>query len=167
MSCDYRIMVDSDRAKIGLNAALLGIKAPFWFRDTMINTIGYRETERALQTARIFTPKQALELGLVDELVATPDELLARAKERMKEWTRIPGRIPAIRSPSRSSRSLIYLSKSTQNRRGSLHDQTNDAPGHDQSTALAKRRRHRELHRVHSRSAPSDHARELSQQFKE
>lgn len=90
MSCDYRIMVDADRYKIGLNAALLGIKAPFWFRDTMINTIGYRETERSLQTGRVFTPKAAFDIGLVDELVSSPEELMTRANERVQAWTRIP-----------------------------------------------------------------------------
>lgn len=32
MSCDYRIMIDSDRFKIGLNAALLVIKDNYSFK---------------------------------------------------------------------------------------------------------------------------------------
>lgn len=58
----------------------------------MINTIGYRETERALQTGRVFTPKTALDIGLVDELVSSPEELMTRANERVQAWTRIPGK---------------------------------------------------------------------------
>ena len=53
---------------IGLNETLLGIVAPFWFKDTMLNTVGQRQTELALQLGTLFTADQALGIGLVDKV---------------------------------------------------------------------------------------------------
>ena len=54
---------------IGLNETLLGIVAPFWFKDTMLNTVGQRQTELALQLGTLFTAEQALSIGLVDKVL--------------------------------------------------------------------------------------------------
>ncbi|CAF0705140.1 unnamed protein product [Brachionus calyciflorus] len=89
MSCDYRIMVDNDKTKIGITAVLLGINAPSWVKNTMINTIGFRETEKSLKFAKIYNPHQALKLGLIDEIVSS-DKLLSRSEEVMKTWCKIP-----------------------------------------------------------------------------
>merc|ERR1712127_924148 len=78
MSCDYRIMTKGPY-KMGLNETLLGIKAPFWFIDTMINTIGHRETEKALQLGKLYSPEEALAVNLVDEL-CEPNELMDKAQ---------------------------------------------------------------------------------------
>lgn len=88
MSCDYRLM-SKGLYKIGLNETLLGIKAPSWFRDTMINTIGFRETEKALQLGKLYSPEEALSVGLVDE-ICEPKELLSKAQEQIKSWVKIP-----------------------------------------------------------------------------
>jgi 3,2-trans-enoyl-CoA isomerase len=88
MSCDYRIM-SRGPYKIGLNETLLGITAPFWFKDTMLNTIGHRETEKALQLGKLYSAEEALSVNLVDEL-ADPDKLLQQAEEQMKKWLQIP-----------------------------------------------------------------------------
>ncbi|CAG02069.1 unnamed protein product [Tetraodon nigroviridis] len=69
LTCDYRIMADNPRYSIGLNETQLGIVAPFWFRDTMMNTVGHRSTEIALQLGQLYSPAEALETGLVDKLV--------------------------------------------------------------------------------------------------
>jgi 3,2-trans-enoyl-CoA isomerase len=70
---------------------LKGIKAPFWFRDTFINTIGNREAEKALQLGTLFTPEQALDIKLVDEIVE-PKDVLAVAEQEMSKWLKIPGK---------------------------------------------------------------------------
>lgn len=88
MTCDYRIMAKGPY-QIGLNETLLGIKAPFWFRDTMINTIGYRETEKALQLGKMYSNEEALKINLIDEVVE-PKDVLAKAEEQMGVWLRIP-----------------------------------------------------------------------------
>lgn len=89
MSCDYRIMADNPRYSIGLNETLLGIVAPYWFKDTMINTIGHRETEKALQLGLLYSAPDALKISMVDELV--PEEtVLSAATETMSKWLKIP-----------------------------------------------------------------------------
>lgn len=89
MSCDYRIMADSDRFKVGLPSVLLGIDAPFWFKTLMINTIGQRECEKALGNAKVYTPKQALNIKLIDQLV-NEDDLIEQAEVEMKKWLKVP-----------------------------------------------------------------------------
>lgn len=56
----------------------------------MINTIGLRQCEKALQIGKIFTPKEALQIDLIDELV-DPKHLIEKAEEQMKIWLKIPG----------------------------------------------------------------------------
>ncbi|XP_042294552.1 LOW QUALITY PROTEIN: enoyl-CoA delta isomerase 1, mitochondrial [Sceloporus undulatus] len=90
MSCDYRIMADNPKYGIGLNETQLGIVAPFWFKDTIVNTVGHRAAERSLQLGLLYPPAEALKVGMVDELV--PEEKVqSRAAEVMSQWLAIPG----------------------------------------------------------------------------
>ncbi|XP_078096535.1 enoyl-CoA delta isomerase 1, mitochondrial [Mustelus asterias] len=89
MTCDYRIMADNPKYAIGLNETKLGIVAPFWFKDTMINTIGRRATEYSLQLGIMYSASEALENGLVDQLVAQ-DKIMPTALSVMSEWLAIP-----------------------------------------------------------------------------
>ncbi|KAF4092536.1 hypothetical protein AMELA_G00022070 [Ameiurus melas] len=89
MASDYRIMADNPRYRIGLNETQLGIVAPFWFKDTMVNTVGHRTTELSLQFGLMYSPSDALKIGLVDQLV--PEEnILSTATETMTKWLDIP-----------------------------------------------------------------------------
>ena len=88
LSCDYRIMAKGPY-KIGLNATVVGIKAPFWLKDTMVNTIGYRESEKALQLGTLYSPEEALKVNLVDEIVDQKD-LMQQSQMQMEKWLKIP-----------------------------------------------------------------------------
>ncbi|XP_035510125.1 enoyl-CoA delta isomerase 1, mitochondrial [Morone saxatilis] len=89
IACDYRIMADNPRYSIGLNETQLGIVAPFWFKDTMINTVGHRTTEMALELGMLYNPSDALKIGLVDQLVPE-DQVLTTATQTMTKWLAIP-----------------------------------------------------------------------------
>ncbi len=110
MSCDYRVMADDDRFKTDLQAVHLvntlvsikkrffanvckikGITPCFWFKDTMLNTIGHRECEKTLEIGRVYKPKEALRIGLVDEL-ASSNELISLAEKHINMWCRIPSK---------------------------------------------------------------------------
>ncbi|XP_060757087.1 enoyl-CoA delta isomerase 1, mitochondrial-like isoform X2 [Neoarius graeffei] len=89
LSCDYRIMAADPHYRIGLNETQLGIVAPFWFKDTMVNTVGHRTTELSLQFGLMYSPSDALKIGLVDQLV--PEEnLISTATETMTKWFAVP-----------------------------------------------------------------------------
>lgn len=89
VSCDYRIMADNPKYRMGLNETQLGIVAPFWFKDAMLNTVGHRCTELSVQLGLLYPAPEALRIGLVDELV--PEEKVqAVAAETMATWLAIP-----------------------------------------------------------------------------
>ncbi|KAM5227338.1 enoyl-CoA delta isomerase 1, mitochondrial [Ctenodactylus gundi] len=89
LTCDYRVLADNPKYRIGLNETLLGIVAPFWFKDTLVNTIGHRATERALQLGLLFQPAEAFQVGLVDQLVPE-DQVQSTALSVMTQWLAIP-----------------------------------------------------------------------------
>ena len=94
MACDYRIMASSTingkpPITIGLNESKFGIAAPPWLAQLMIRTIGFRKAERALSIGTLFTPEEALSIGLVDEVVPTKDVMEKCLLEAMN-WAMIP-----------------------------------------------------------------------------
>ncbi|XP_036164848.1 enoyl-CoA delta isomerase 1, mitochondrial [Myotis myotis] len=89
LTCDYRVLADNPRYAIGLNETLLGIVAPFWFKDTLVNTIGHRAAERALQLGLLFPPAEALQVGIVDKVVPE-DQVQSTALSVMGKWLAIP-----------------------------------------------------------------------------
>uniref|UniRef100_A0A8C0R8A2 Enoyl-CoA delta isomerase 1 n=1 Tax=Canis lupus dingo TaxID=286419 RepID=A0A8C0R8A2_CANLU len=90
LSCDYRILADNPKYTIGLNETQLGIVAPFWFADTLVNTIGHRAAERALQLGLLFPPAEALQVGIVDQVVPE-DQVQSTARSVMAQWLAVPG----------------------------------------------------------------------------
>lgn len=51
--------------------------------------LGQRETERAIQLGYMYSPEEALKVGLVDELVAE-ENILDAARKEMNKWLKIP-----------------------------------------------------------------------------
>ena len=89
MQCDYRIMTNNPKMKIGLNETQLGIAAPFWLGELLVRLIGIRQGEMALSLGTLFTSEEALAKGLVDELLEKEDVLPAAYKHAAK-WGAIP-----------------------------------------------------------------------------
>lgn len=56
----------------------------------MVNTVGHRTTEMALQLGLLYSPADALKVGLVDQLVPE-DQVLTTASQTMTKWLAIPG----------------------------------------------------------------------------
>ncbi|XP_071330799.1 enoyl-CoA delta isomerase 1, mitochondrial [Trachinotus anak] len=118
MTCDYRIMADNPRYSIGLNETQLGIVAPFWFKDTMINTVGHRTTEIALELGLLYNPSEALKIGLVDQLVPE-DQVLTTATQTMTKWLAIPDHARQI---TKSMMRKPTIDKLTSNREADIQN---------------------------------------------
>jgi len=87
-SCDYRIMADGKHT-IGLNETKIGLAAPYWLAESMKLLTGHREAERLLALSILMKPGEALEKGVVDEVLPL-ENVLDRGKEVMEEWLQIP-----------------------------------------------------------------------------
>jgi 3,2-trans-enoyl-CoA isomerase len=88
LSCDYRLF-SSTGGKIGLNESLLGIAAPPWLGQQYMDTIGHRRAELALSLGTLYSPQEAMDIGLVDKLITDGDVVDAAMKEALK-WIKIP-----------------------------------------------------------------------------
>ncbi|XP_069343144.1 enoyl-CoA delta isomerase 1, mitochondrial isoform X3 [Eulemur rufifrons] len=89
LTCDVRVLADNPKFVIGLNETQLGIVAPFWFKDNLVNTIGHRASEHALQLGLLFPPAEALQVGIVDQVVPE-DQVQSTALSVMARWMAIP-----------------------------------------------------------------------------
>lgn len=118
LTCDYRIMADNPRFSIGLNETQLGIVAPFWFKDTMINTVGHRTTEIALELGLLYNSSEALKVGLVDQLVPE-DQVLTTATQTMTKWLAIPDHARQI---TKSMMRKPTIDKLTSNREADIQN---------------------------------------------
>ncbi|XP_039334047.2 enoyl-CoA delta isomerase 1, mitochondrial [Saimiri boliviensis] len=118
LTSDHRILADNPKYSIGLNETLLGIVAPFWFKDTLVNTIGHRAAERALQLGLLFPPAQALQVGIVDQVV--PEERVQSvALSAIAQWMAIPDHArqltKAMMRKATASRLITHRDEDVQN----------------------------------------------------
>eukprot|EP01097_Dermamoeba_algensis_P001127 TRINITY_DN1422_c0_g1_i2.p1 TRINITY_DN1422_c0_g1~~TRINITY_DN1422_c0_g1_i2.p1 ORF type:complete len:278 (-),score=56.17 TRINITY_DN1422_c0_g1_i2:61-894(-) len=88
-SSDIRVMANNEKYRIGLNETQLGIVAPFWFMDAMVNVIGFRQSEKLLQLGVLVPPSEAHRLGLVDHIVPE-SEVEAKCKAEIEEYLKVP-----------------------------------------------------------------------------
>jgi 3-hydroxyacyl-CoA dehydrogenase/enoyl-CoA hydratase/3-hydroxybutyryl-CoA epimerase len=130
LATHHRIVADVPGSQVGLPEAGLGLLPACGGVVRVVRHLGVRAgLEKVLLSGKRFTPAEALDLGLVDELVPTIEQLVPRAKQWIAEnpepvqpWDRpgfvIPGGTPA-RGPLAAH--LPYLS-------ANLRRQTAGAP---------------------------------------
>lgn len=75
--CDHRLMARGD-FRIGLNEVQVGLYPGETVYRAFARIVGQAAAAKLLPRGMMLTPEQALEVGLVDELVA-PEQLLERA----------------------------------------------------------------------------------------
>ena len=93
LCCDYRIMARSpDPARpfaIGLNETQVGLVAPEGIQQLMRRVVGIYRAERLLVAGEMVPAERALEIGLIDELVAS-EEVVPRAIGWLQQLLKLP-----------------------------------------------------------------------------
>lgn len=87
ISCDYRVMAEGKHTT-GMNETQFGLVAPPFFVDSMNNTVGHRKTEYLIQTGELITPTEALQVGIVDQVVEM-DRVDEVALDMLTKFTKV------------------------------------------------------------------------------
>ena len=85
LTADYRVIVDDDRVKIGLNEVPVGIAIPPFIFELYSFWIGHRLAYQNLLAGRMMTPQEALNIGLVDQALP-PDEMTEGVKQAVSHY---------------------------------------------------------------------------------
>ena len=86
--CDSRLMAGGS-FKIGLNEARLGLALPAFVVETFRGRLAPGALERMILEGPLFSPEEAANAGLVDEVVPAP-ELEVRAVEKARQLASVP-----------------------------------------------------------------------------
>ncbi|MGW0337415.1 3-hydroxyacyl-CoA dehydrogenase NAD-binding domain-containing protein [Streptomyces sp. NPDC003011] len=107
LACHHRVVLDSPAARVGLPEVTLGLLPGGGGVTRTVRMFGVADALRkVLLEGTQYGPARALEAGLVDEIAAGPDELLARARafvdahpQSAQPWDaagyRVPGGTPS------------------------------------------------------------------------
>ena len=93
LCCDYRVLARSpDPARpfaLGLNETQVGLVAPEGIQQLLRRVVGIYRAERLLIAGEMVPAERALEIGLVDELVA-PADVVPRAVAWLQQLLKLP-----------------------------------------------------------------------------
>ena len=90
LCCEKRLMTRQGSGTIGLNEVAMGIPVPTSLVKLMGQVTGAKVAEDMVVNGRAVKAEEALQMGLVDELVASADMLLPRAEELMAAAVKLP-----------------------------------------------------------------------------
>ncbi len=87
LCCDYRVCTDAPSVRVGVNEVALGLTFPPKISRIVECRVPPRALHEVVLRSRLYSPQDALRLGLVDELAVDPR---ACAEERMLEFAALP-----------------------------------------------------------------------------
>ena len=85
---DYRIMSKGNYV-IGLNEVAVGLSMPIGIGRVFQGLLGERMAEKMTLTGKLVSPKEAEEIGLIDEVVES-EKLLNHSIDTMNKWLKLP-----------------------------------------------------------------------------
>ena len=104
LACDYRVASDAPATRIGLPETSLGL-LPAWGGCTRLpRLIGAEKAAEVILKGKLYSAQEALKIGLVDE-IAPPDQLLDRAREKLRAGKRKMEERSMVGSSRRDDRS--------------------------------------------------------------
>jgi enoyl-CoA hydratase/carnithine racemase len=84
LACDARVMAEG-KFIIGLNEVPVGIIVPHSIFELYAFWIGKATAARSLLEGRLFSPEEALQVGLIDEVVR-PESILTAAERKARKY---------------------------------------------------------------------------------
>ena len=87
-ACDYRVAAEGEY-RLGFSELAVGVPFPRWALEILRFGSGWKHARDLALMARTFSVRQALSMGLVDEVVAA-DELMETAQRAAKRLARVP-----------------------------------------------------------------------------
>jgi len=84
LACDARVMAEGQFI-IGLNEVPVGIIVPKSIFDLYAFWIGQANASRSLLEGKLFSPEEALQVGLVDEVVK-PESIVTAAERKVRKY---------------------------------------------------------------------------------
>jgi enoyl-CoA hydratase/carnithine racemase len=88
LCCDYRF-IGEGRKLIGLNEIKLGLPLPLLAYCILRQLVGDRNASEIVYTGEFYTPIDALEMRMVDQ-VLPPTEVLSKSIEKVRELAKLP-----------------------------------------------------------------------------
>ena len=93
MACDYRLALDQEKTKIGMTEIKIGLSLTPAEGEIMRFGLDTDKNYRDMVMGGILvSPQTAVAKGFFDELAATPEELLQKAKTKVCDLIDTPGR---------------------------------------------------------------------------
>jgi len=86
--CDFRVQTEEGR--IGLNEVALGIPVPAYWAKVFCSLTGAGKGEKLLALGLQVKPREALAVGLIDQVVARKEELMPAAKAALSKLLKAP-----------------------------------------------------------------------------
>ncbi|XP_019641950.1 PREDICTED: enoyl-CoA delta isomerase 1, mitochondrial-like [Branchiostoma belcheri] len=88
LACDYRVMA-AGNFTIGISAVRAGLFPPAWIQMLLSDIIGKRQAELSILQGKLYSPEEALQLGLVDKVVPETD-MMSAAESELRQWLQVP-----------------------------------------------------------------------------
>jgi enoyl-CoA hydratase/carnithine racemase len=88
LHCDYRVAARGD-FKMGLNEVQVGLPVPSTIGRVLASLVGVRKAQELTMQGKLIGPAEALELGMVDEVVEL-DAVIGRAVEWSERLVSLP-----------------------------------------------------------------------------
>lgn len=114
LACDYRVGAEGDY-KLGLAEARVGVVYPVAAMSIVRSELAPATAKTMVLTARNYSPREALAMGVLDELQPA-DRLLARAVEVAREMAALPRSTYSRIKRSLRSQALALIDDAISNR---------------------------------------------------
>jgi 3-hydroxyacyl-CoA dehydrogenase/enoyl-CoA hydratase/3-hydroxybutyryl-CoA epimerase len=80
LACHHRVVLDDPRVRVGIPEVNLGMMPSGGSIIRMMWLLGIEKAYPVLVSGRHYSPQEALKVGIIDDLAATPQELMEKAR---------------------------------------------------------------------------------------